>query len=561
MASPTVSLQLVPTSQGRLDQRFPDGDDSETVPGLPENATTVFVDPDNGSDSYNGLYGEFQSGSDGPLATLNGVNALDLSTITAIYILVGTTITCEDDGDFFDEDEFRGSPGTYAVFGAYYLSSGVPYRGLNGLARPIIQGTAARPHDYDGANVLGYQNVYPEAEPTRQSFNALVGSDPGSSNGYDGWNRVENLHVRHSGGRGIFYRYVNYIQIVNCVGELCLASGIRGQDLNDILIDGCYVTGCCASQEYYGFSSRPHALSLAGNLIRGTVRNCVSWQNWGESMGCGNGLQEDCLWEDNVSFDNKHILWYADAAQRLVLRRNLLFMSGRDANNYSDVGGASGFSLQAGERNQFPPLDPDTDRSEDMMIYGNIIIGASSGVVFWDSYSNQTGQANGDFGDMYIFRNTFIDCVQEMGEINAAWTADNGRIWDNMFLTFDDTAHEIENGVPRGTWDEEDNAFNGSSGLPSWTGNITGTMWTGDTSGWDSLESLGTWSADDHIELANVDAFITAVKAKLGGPDGSAVGGGHSTNGHAASITIASFDDTDFNGDAYSTDDVGAIAD
>jgi hypothetical protein len=51
------------------------------------------------------------------------------------------------------------------------------------------------------------------------------------------------------------------------------------------------------------------------------------------------------------------------------------------------------------------------------------------------------------------------------------------------------------------------------------------------------------------------------VKAKLGGPTGAAIGGGHSTNNHPGSVTIAAFDGKDFYGNFFQTEDIGAVAD
>jgi len=108
----------------------------------------------------------------------------------------------------------------------------------------------------------------------------------------------------------------------------------------------------------------------------------------------------------------------------------------------------------------------------------------------------------------------------------------------------------------------DSNSWNGVTGVPGWVNDITSSVWSGDTSGWDSLHTLGVWETDGHISFANIDAFVIAVKAKInsGAPIGAAIDGGHTGLGHPASVTIATFDNTDFNGKIYATNDIGALA-
>jgi hypothetical protein len=489
-------------------------------------STNLYMDPTGGSDSNNGLYATDQGGGNGPKKTFAGINALNLSSVTGIWLLAGTTTTCKTEGSFYDQTDFIGTANKYSVLGSYFIQNGThPVRGLGGNARPIVQGTVARPHDYDGTNQLGNSGVYPTATATAASRAGLIGVDAQAAP-YAGYIQVENIHVRHSGGRGIVYRDVDNVSVINCYAELCLSSGIRSQSGSNILFDGNYVTGCCGTQQWYGHNSRPHALSVRGTASNVIIRNNVIWQNWGESTGAGHDICTDFLIEDNVIFDNKHVHIYVTACQDSVVRRNLCFQSGKAANNYSTfgVGGPNGLSYQGAEEGENGGVE---DKTANCAFYSNIVIGANRANIFQDQDANPTKGSgiSGDMKDFWIFRNTFIDAgSQEYGETGPGRTTSTGtiRVWDNMHLTFEDGAHDVDPDVPRGIRSLENNSWNGTGVPGHFSNNVTGDVWTGDESGWQT-HALATWSADNHIEIENVEAYITAVKAKLGGPTGAAM--------------------------------------
>ena len=131
-----------------------------------------------------------------------------------------------------------------------------------------------------------------------------------------------------------------------------------------------------------------------------------------------------------------------------------------------------------------------------------------------------------------------------------------------MHLAYNDNNHNVED--LRGTWSEEDNAWGETVGVPAWTRDVGPNIWSGDTLGWDDLQSLAIWEADDHVSHANVEAFVQAVRDKIntGKPILDAVGNGHDYSvegGHPPSVTIAAFDNLDFNGNEYVTNDTGAL--
>jgi hypothetical protein len=517
---------------------------------LTEGGTIVFVDTALGNNSYDGLYGEFQddvAGVNGPKADLNGVKAMNLANVTAIYMKAGSKTTGEQ---FWNEWDFKGTDANnYAIFGAYYLNNGSPIRGLGGGARPIVEGTATRPHDYDGTNRLHENQLIPQPpyQPNNQRANSrgyvsasragLLGVDADRTGfeGDDWFIQYENIHVRHSGGRGIFHRAVHYVKYINCFAELCISSGLRCQSLDNILYDGNYVSGCGGTQQWFNHNSRPHALAVRGTANNVTIRNNTVWHNWGESTGAGQDMCREFLIEDNNIFDNKHVHIYLTACVRSVVRRNLCFQTGYPGGGgqlkYASIagqGGPNSLSYQGAE--EFENIESQADKTRDCAIYSNVVIACNRANVMQDQDANPT--------------------------------KGSGRIWDNMHLSFVKGVHSVDPNFPRGVWTSESNGWNQSSGLPSWDNNIQPIGFTGDTTGWTSLYTLGTYSSDGHIEIENVDDFVQAVKDKVVtlAPTGNAVDSGHSTNGHASNITIASFDNTDFFNNTYSTNDIGAIA-
>ena len=533
--------------------------------GLTEGGNVVFLDTTGGDDTWDGLYGDDQGdASGGPLKTFAAVNALDLSNVVGIYLLEGTTSTGTG---FWNQTDFTGTAEEPAVLGAYYMNAGTPTRGLNAGNRPIIQGTAARIFDYDGTNQLSNSQMVPswtDRSPSA-SFPAgqgLVGADFDVPT--DAYIRIENLYIRHSGGRGIRYTFADHLQVFNCYVQLCLDSGIQLRDCaGDIQITDSYCSGCAGGEQWVSLiSTRPSSISLrrCGEADSVKIQRNVVWQQWGEAINCWFDAP-NVLMEDNVSIDSSIIHFYIDSTRDSVFRRNLAFQSGGSkSNGCSDLRDAPMFSHQIGEFDQFAN---DTEKlaicSQNNVFYGNIGIGCRQMHEFWDQdYSRGSGLTQGNYRDYYIFRNTSINAGQEYDSLGSTghWTADNLRVWDNMHLQFDGRSHSIDANWAAKTSLANNNAWNNTP--PSgFTNNITGDTWDGDETGFENLQSLTTWEADDHIDISDIDDYITAVKAKLGGPTGGSVGSG-SAGVHPSGITVASFVDLDFDITPYVTNDVGA---
>ncbi len=527
-------------------------------PIIIEDTTNLFLNPTGGLDANDGL------SAVNAKQTWAGIKAVDLSTITGIYMLAGEKTTGEQfwKGSF---SSFRGTSLTdLAILSSYYLDVGIPKDGLGGFARPIVEGTAQRIYDYDGGNLMDPTQMVPPATATQQGFNGMIGDQGAKRADEDGFIFVKNFHVRHAGGAGINFRDLRGIFLENNYSELVLGAGIllhriqQGHCINN------FISGSGGGEEFIaGHTQHPVNLSVkeCNDYI---VDNNIVWNSWGEMIGLWGGTKR-CRVQDNACVDGSKIKYYIDSTRNTVYRRNIVIQSGLPdiGGNYSALRNADGFSIQGGEAFQFPPqgnLDPLTDKTGDSAIYANVMVNARYPFVFWDSDAAQNGNPPMNLGGFYIFRNTIIDATQEMNEFgNVSWTADDGRIWDNRFLQFEGAQHNVDAQVPRGTWTTENNSWNIPLNQPPWTNNIDDD-WLADTTGWDTLYTLiNNVTVDNHIPIEDIQDFIDAVVAKMSSPLGNAVNSGHTNNAHPSTVTIASFEDVDYNGNEYNTNDLGAI--
>jgi hypothetical protein len=221
------------------------------------------------------------------------------------------------------------------------------------------------------------------------------------------------------------------------------------------------------------------------------------------------------------------------------------------------------------------PQEPLEHKTTNCAVYSNIFIWGERAQFFQDDYRLSKGGSQHDFQSMYCFHNTFIsafnEAVTDGGTANPR--ASDGRWQYNLHLYPVDTNGTLDSThkIRLVSWTDSDQKHNGWSDNQdsqtdgNWTNNIVITDVTDhsyDTSGWDDLQSLGTWNLHDGhgMDIDNAIALVAAVKAKLGVPKAAAADvSSDAVPGHPTEITIASYDGLDFNGEAFITNDLGAI--
>lgn len=559
--SVTVIPQLGPPSSAQVTVVDLSGTDS-----LAEGSINVFLDPVNGNDAYNGLHATFKGGTSGPKKTWTGVKALNLVNKVGIYMKEGTTTTQEN---FHNQSDFVGTSTQYRQISAYHLINNVPFQGINNAARPIIQGTTNW-MGYDGSNKPAITSLWPTPTSTSINFGFMIGQSIGT----DCFWEVSWLHVRHAGSRGIGGERVRGFKVHDCWIEKTLGQAVL---FNECLTGGSLICernvalGNAGGQVYYAHTDHPAIFAVAETDFRGepepiTFRNNICGLNWGENFDAFRGAY-NVLFEDNSSFDTDRVKYYADAAEDVVFRRNLAFQSGKTTlNNCSGIRQENAFSLQGGEAYMYVPqgsFDPLVVNTRNVAVYANVAIGTRAFMTFWDSHQAQVGGGATDMEHVWIFRNTVINADAEIDEFNGSWTVSNGRISDNMFLAFNDGAHNFEQTIERGTWVNQNNAFSGTIGAmeAGWTNNLTAT-WSGETTGWDTLHTLTPgWTADFGLSMQAAVDFVAAVKLRLENnlPTGDCAAGGRAWT-NPPTITTKPFENTDFFGNEYLANDVGAIS-
>ncbi len=546
---------------------------------LAAGGSNLFLDPVNGNDAWDGEYGEFLAELKGPKKTWAGIAALDLSLTTGIWFKAGSTIT----GVLVDVDTaFIGAPADFNVIGAYYLEAGAAFRGLNSLPRVIIQGTVTRPLDYDGTkNLTGAQHFpsFTEGAGNFTSESALLdlSMQPGGNplrkaTAIARYIDVENIFVRHSGGAGFKSDAGSDIIFTNTFSDCTAGPGYQIQRTVDVIVEDSFMTASAYGDEYYGHDIGT-ANAQANQSDRITYRRNLAWLNYGEvfdSFATSTGANDN-LFEDNVSFDTTRLHFYNSAGSRNVIRRNLTFQSNRVATKAGhDFSGQKEafrqFAMMAAE-----PQEALNSKSVDCAIYSNISIFGMNQLSFADQYRQVNGGAQHDFLSMYAFHNTFIAGFKEIDTDSggADPKASDGKCQYNMFLfpTDTDGVSDNQHKVRLVGWADADQKHNGwdstlDSQTTTWINNIASPAHSHDTTGWDSLETLATWDLHNGhgMSIDNAIAFVAAVKAKLGVPSGNAADvSADAVPGHPTSITIASYDGLDFNGDAFVTNDLGAI--
>ncbi|MGZ5423866.1 MAG: PKD domain-containing protein, partial [Candidatus Aminicenantales bacterium] len=433
----------------------------------------------NGNDSYNGLSPVYSSGSSGPFRTFQHA---------AYALRPGDTV------------QIRG--GTYVEYGGSwgYSTSGTE-------ASPIT--ITAYPGEtviIDGANHTIPSGTY---DPLMQV--------------YGDWYRVSNIEFRYGSYAGLNI-IGNHCTVDNIYAHHNSGSGIfTSGDYNTIV--NCRVHYNSMDNEYgvmpigWGFG-----ISLCANAQYSTIRNCTSWNNWGEGLSIASGYY--CTIEDNVSYDNFSTNIYLSQSVGGVVRRNLsYYTNGNPIQPYV----SSQNCIFAGDEGKPPD-------STGNMIVNNLTLGGDRGLLV-------TGhQAQ----NLLVAYNTFVNAFGRLGPYESgavffnAGSSTGGRFVNNIILQEDGVpiSHMEATGVSFGTNNWSQLPLSGCRGTGDVIGNPqilkTGSTVAGELSpGWFKIQD-GSPAHGKAVVLTQVtEDFVKTVRGNP--PDIGAFNG----SGETANLTAS----------------------
>jgi len=382
-------------------------------------ATTYYISTA-GSDSYDGLAPALVSGANGPFRSFQrAANAVRPG----------------------DSVQIRG--GTYLGYGG---SWGFAY---NGTESSLITVTS-----YPGETVIidGNNHALPSG-----AYTPLMQV-------YGDWYVISNIEFRYGSDSGL-----------SILGDHCTVANITSHhnDGSGILAIGAYNTikDCRA---YYNsmvneYGSMPigwgFGISLCENARYSTIRNCTSWNNWGEGLSMASAYY--CTIEDSVSYDNFSTNIYVCQSVGGLCQRNLsYYTNGNPLQPY--VSSQNGIYV-ADEAN--PP-----DSSGNKVI-NNLCVGGDRCLLV----------GGDDFENTLIAHNTFANAFGRLSIYEASCvhflpgSSSGGRFVNNIILQEDGVAisHLESTGVSF--------SYNSWSRLP-----VAGARGTGDVIGDPRLAKSGT---------------------------------------------------------------------
>lgn len=521
--------------------------DADTDPVLPANSDSYYVAPgaSGASDSNNGKYPAFISGANGPWSTMVPAKARTWVAGDDLWVLAGTTLTGSN-ATFSGSTTFRGTLvgttcQTRAILGAYYVSGGTAYRGLNGAIRPILQGTAG---------YYNHQGTWTGAGPAGTRYPGDYAGIVDLVNTNNDCYRVENLWVRNSGGEGINSQNGSGVEIVGNYASNVWRSCFLGFDDTNVTAtdNNCWgaefqfkITGGLWAGMFVCFRCN------GGEFSRNNV-----WDGWGEGIftaTLGGTVSQNMTVQDNFVLDARAAIFYLDTARRMVYRRNIGARTART--NYWRTSPARGPMMVFNDEVNLPG-----EQNGQYTIYSNIIAGGgdafNAGLSIWTwGYSTNDG--------LYLYGNLFVDSLENAGVFQTPWS---GRIWSNWFATFTGGAINVSTSAALSSGTVDANYF--SSAPPAiWNDaqNVVTGCQLAKTNGWRNLENLGTQESDGHFEPA---AMLTIKAAIIAGARPASAAACKNTGTAIASRTFSPEithatgpANTDFDGNAYVTPDIG----
>lgn len=460
-------------------------------PELEQGAHVYFIDSDDGDDTNDGLYATPQADGKGPWKTLKRADGFDFSADDELYLRAGSQFV----GELLWNTSMQGKASHRFVLGAYYLDGDTPRRGVYTHAKPIIYGTL------DFANHNG-NSVLDDSKP-RPAQSALYPKDM--------WSglvqfveqdhvRVENLDVRHSGGRGINFSKCEDVQIIGCDLDGMYQSPIMVDQCDGVLIEDVWAKGDSMSWKFYDASNWPSSVSVkwSSNV---TLRRVHTWDGFGEGINVWHGSKHVVV-ENSSVLDNRAVGFYIDSQQDFVYRSNIALRTGRTRYHRNSQGRGANIAFN-NESFQFTSGGgklTSADTCKNGVLVNTITAGGAGGLVNWGQHESS------DFANVYIYGLLGLGNGIQVGNMISPMSG--SRIWDSVFLGY---GGSDVGDAPEGVSIER-NYF--ASGAPSGWANasVSGVVDANVTDGWQNIEDWVPRSLpDDSFTKAEYQLLLQKV--------------------------------------------------
>lgn len=329
----------------------------------------------------------------------------------------------------------RAGDTVYVRGGVYYEMVAMKQSGVQGQPIRLLAYTGERP-------VIDGRYTLPNAKPERcdNSVNpprCFVG--PALVKLAGNYLEFDGFKITQSQGAAIDIggnTPVRNIRISNCQIHEIRSSAIRGQNITDLLVEGCdvYHAGNYAPYDRSGSQLKwPPIVKvmLSTNL---TYRRNTIHENWGEGLAAGVDSNNVVI-EDNLIFNNFAVQLYVNRAQNVLIQRNLIYHTNDPL--FRRGGDPSQCISLNNEAVTGAKLSTKTIR-----ILNNVIVGCSRNIALWtgetatlsiedvtiqnnalvNAYSNFAGKAYGltitdkaKVRNIRIERNIFLQQSQNVG--------------------------------------------------------------------------------------------------------------------------------------------------
>lgn len=204
------------------------------------------------------------------------------------------------------------------------------------------------------------------------------------------------------------------------------------------LVENCKVWYNAADNEW-GNRTRPYwsgGLSVGRAPRYTTVRNNTVYNNWGEGVMAFETNQtaeeDNVIIEGNIIYDNWAVNLYNCNSHDTIIQRNLIYRTEAGANN-----GFNGSGSNIAYADEVYVSGPTEGRSYNVTIINNMVVGGSSGFVFFI----QAPVNDGGLRNVTIAYNTFANINNSLSRnvlsIVSPGLHQNTRIENNIFLQED----------------------------------------------------------------------------------------------------------------------------
>jgi hypothetical protein len=223
---------------------------------------------------------------------------------------------------------------------------------------------------------------------------------------------ITNLTVQNSNGIGVALRGT-YDQAINIKSYTHRETGIIITGDYGIA-DGCEVYGCANRNARpggpYGSGGWASGLSAARSPLYATIRNCKSWNNWGE--GISTFEADYTTIEENIAWDNWACNYYLSDTRHTAMQRNISYWT-------TPMTGGAQVGIMLGDEKLF--------NSTDNKIINNLVKGGNRCLYSWLS---GTGLKN-----FTIAYNTFVNAnAGSEATVSILSASHSGSIFKNNII-------------------------------------------------------------------------------------------------------------------------------